>query len=349
LRRSKIFIVAALWLTLGSAVYGASWDDIGEGVCAALCDSSDWSTDTGVNSGGRRWVSPEEITRHQERLKEWKVYKAKRAARTAAQREFKHDVRVMRKNVRKRWKGRTAAVVTMPAKRPVSAGSGAGVMFGIVASPSAYDISLAGIELARPVSVRPKGEVTHFSLDGLKKFSAIIEYYKDSIDDSKAKSNTPDEELIFLLNEGAAQMSGEASRISVQLPYSADRDEDGLGALKAFKSSWSKIEESRREIRKSEDQRMGWAGEAARVTAAIKKLDARIKKSSGRKKARLTAKRAKKVLRVSVLRDKFEEAEKNERAQTAVISASKKRAKKKYEAFGSILEADDGVSETGGN
>jgi len=339
--------VAALWLTLGSAVYGASWDDIGEGVCAALCDSSDWSTETGTNVGGRPWVPPEEITRHKERLKEWKVYKAKRAARTVAQREFKHDVRVMRKNVRKRWKGRTAAVVTMPAKRPVNTGSGA--MLGIVASPSAYEISLAGIELARPVSAMPKGEVTHFSLDGLKKFSAIIEYYKDSIDDSKVKSNTPDEELIFLLNEGAAQMSGEASRISVQLPYSAGRDEDGLGAMEAFKSAWSKIEESRREIRKSEDQRMGWAKKAARVTVAIKKLDARIKKSSGRKKARLKAKRAKKVLRVSALRDKFEEAEKNERAQTSAISAMKKTAKKKYEAFGSILEADGDASETGGN
>jgi len=343
-RRSKIFIAMALWLTLGSAVYGASWDDIGEGVCAALCDSSEWSTDTGTNAGGRRWVSPKEIARRQERLKQWRVYRAKKAARTAAQKEFKRSIHDMRKNMRKRWKGRNAAVITIPKKTAVTPGSGA--VFGIVSTPSPEKISIAGIELARPISVRAKGEVTQLSLDGLKKFSAIIEYYKDSIDASKAKSNTPDEELIFLLNEGSAHMSGEASRISVQLPYSASRDEAGLGALEAFKSAWSKIEESQHEIRTSEDQRMGWAREAARVTAAIKKLDARIEKSSGRKKARLTAKRTKKILAVSALRYKFEAAKQNENKQSLKILSNTKKTKKIYKKFGVSLDTSSDTSET---
>jgi hypothetical protein len=323
--------VVAAWLLLSPALpsaFAASWDDVGPGVCVGMCTCEDWGTcgdsGNGGNGGGRgwQWIDPAELQHKEELKRQWREYRAKKAARSAAQREFRKSMRNLRKNVRQRWKGKSKGMVFVPKGKPID--PSVGHMLNIVANPNTVGISLAGIELARPVSVQLNGETTHFALEGLRKFSAILEYSRNN----QPASGSRDEELHFLLNEAAAHMSGQSSRVSVQLSHSIAGDEDARRAVESFQATWGMIEQSQRDIHRSEENRMNWAREAAREEADIDKLNVHIRKASGKKKERLKKKQENKVERIHTLKKKFYAAIQMENQLATRIKESTEKLKK---------------------
>ncbi|MDX8399056.1 MAG: hypothetical protein R8K20_02260 [Gallionellaceae bacterium] len=317
MRLSNLLIIALLTSTPAAAV---SWDNLGDGVCAALCGESDWSTDSGGYSG-RSWISEEEIAERQERIRQWEEYRTKLAARTAAQKEFRNYIRSKRKILRKLW--RTGPQVSIPMREAIERRSSVVAILGVVANPNIDTIANSGIDLARPVSI---GDRTRFSLDGLRKFSAIVEHL--------STSNGASNELeTFMFQEGAAHMSGHASRIAVYVSPSS-QDMPNLGSGESFQAAWAEIEKSQQKIRTSEDRRLDWANEAIHEKADIDKLDIRIRKASGNAKKRLEKKRAEKVKKVSALREKFNAAIQAEEIQTTAVATQMKKIRK-FPKFGS--------------
>jgi len=300
-------------LALTTTVHAA---DIGEGVCAALCTCNDWGTcNGGGNSGnsGWQWVDPAKLHPKEELLRQWQEFHAKKAARTAAQREFRGNMRNLRRRARNLLKYKSKGKVFAPKGKPFDPPVGS-MLFGTVSNPGAEKISLSGIELARPVSVQSSGETTHFSIEGLRKFSAILEYSSES---------ATDEDLLYFLNEGAAHMSGHASRISVQLPYGSKEPEESQRTVESFQAAWGMIKKRQREIQRSEDKRMNWAKEGAQIEADINTLDGKIHRASGKKRERLESKRKELITKADILRKKSKAAKNIELEQTAAINAEK--------------------------
>jgi len=296
-----------------SPALAVPWDDLGDGVCAALCDSSEWSTSpSSSSSSGRSWVSPEEIAQRQERIRQWEEYRTKLAARTAAQKEFRSYIRNTRKAVRKRWQGKPW--ISMPVQESTASRGSVRAMLGIVANPNVDTIAHAGIDLARPVGI---GSRTPLSLDGLRKFAAIIEHIE-------ATGIRSDEAVNFMLHEGAAHMSGHASRISVVISPTA-QDMPNIGSGDAFQAAWAGIKKSQGEIRKSEERRLKWAKEVAREEAEIEKLETLIYQASGKKRERLERKREKRVEKISKIKLMAQTASQEEAKATENISRETKK------------------------
>jgi len=339
MHRNKLLFAVTAWFFLSPQVFAASWDDVGPGVCAALCTCEDWGTcDNGGNGGdgggrGWQWIDPAELQHKEELKRQWQEYRAKKAARSAAQREFRSSMHSLRNVVRKRWNWKKKPKGRVFSYKGEPFNSSIGRMLGITANPNAKELALAGIQLVRPTSIQPKGETTHLSVDGLKKFSAILDYYKERHRSLLSTEPGSDEELHFLLDEAAAHMSGHASRVSVQLFNSAEDDEDARHSVESFQATWRMIKQVQRDIRRSEETRMDWAKEAAREEADIDKLNIRINKSSGNKKARLIKKRKDKIKKVRTLRKKFDAAIQMENQQTFQATDSTKKLRK-YPALG---------------